>query len=408
MQESPPDPETFARLDELVETIAAAGRSQHEQLCGFRQALADHLVVPCDAFVIGQPVSLIGFAYDGNVRRGLSARCRRADGAEYEVAAADVILSPRTPGGRYLAAYRRWLGLEAGSSGTPSRRRSPRQHKVALTDINLDSSIELLVLSVKDVAARCRLLGSDRAITLRATRLWDVVPGEIVRVRPRKHWRYAGHSYLSGEIESTRLDVSALRLVPLKLEDRGIWDPREEYWGDPGEPIDEWARPIIARGPRPEFEMEQVLPGMDPDDPDSDPITESNALKDAGDALAAYKMLMELCETDIRCLDAHAHLGNFVFGRPAEAIRHYEAGVRIGELSIDQGFDGLLPWGHLDNRPFLRCMHGYGLCCWRLGRLEEAARVFDRMLWLNPSDNQGVRGLISPVRQSLNWKDDWA
>jgi hypothetical protein len=405
MQESPRNPETFARLDELVETVTAAGRGQHEQLCAFRQALGHHLVVPCDAFVIGEPVSLIAFGYDGNVRRGLTARCRRTDGVEYEVAAADVMLSPRIFGGRYLAAYRRWLGLERASPETPSRRCPPRQHKAAATDIDLDNPIELLVLSVTDAAARCQLLESDRAVTLRATQLWDVVPGEIVRVRPRKHWRYAGHPYLSGEIESTRLDVPALGLVALRLEDRGIWDPRDEYWGEPGEPIDDWVRPIIARGLRPEFEMEQVLPGVDPDDPDSDPITESNELKNAGDARAAYKMLMELCAADIRCLDAHAHLGNFVFDRPAEAIRHYEAGVRIGELSLGQSFEGFLPWGHLDNRPFLRCMHGYGLCCWRLGRFEEAERVFDRMLWLNPSDNQGVRGLIGPVRQRLNWED---
>jgi hypothetical protein len=404
MQESARDPEVFAGLDELVETITAASRSQHEQLCAFRQALAEHLVIPCDAFVIGEPVSLIAFGYDGNLRRGLTARCRRVDGAEYEVAAADVIISPRISGGRYLAAYRRWLGLEPNSPDTSCQ--PLRQRKAAATDINLDSPIELLVLSVKDVAARCRLLGSDRAITLRATQLWKVVPGEIVRVRPRKHWRYAGHPYLSGEIESTRLDVSALGLVPLRLEDRGIWDPLDEYWGEPDEPIDDWARPIIARGPRPEFEMEQVLPGADPDDPDSDPITESNDLMEAGDARTGYKILMELCEADIRCLDAHAHLGNFVFDRPAEAIRHYEAGVRIGEQSLSQRFEGLLPWGHIDNRPFLRCMHGYGLCCWRLGRFEEAERVFDRMLWLNPSDNQGVRGLISPVQQRLNWKDD--
>lgn len=103
-----------------------------------------------------------------------------------------------------------------------------------------------------------------------------------------KHWRYAGHPFLSGEIESTRLDVPALQLVPLKLEDHGIWDPGEEYWGEPGEPIDDWARPIIARGPRPEFEMKQVVPGREPDDLDSDPITESNDLKDAGDARTGY------------------------------------------------------------------------------------------------------------------------
>lgn len=403
MQESARDPEMFAKLDDLVETITATSRSQHDQLCVFRQALADHLVIPCDAFVIGEPVSLIGFGYGGNVRRGLTAQCRRVDGAEYEVAAADVILSSPTPVGLYLAAYRRWLGLEAGSSDTPSHRCPLDQHKAAATD--LDSPIELLVLSVKEVAVRCRQLGGDRAITLRATRLWEVVPGVIVRVRPRKHWRYAGHPYLSGQIESTRLDVSALGLAPLRLDDRGVWDPLDEYWGEPGEPIDNWAKPIIARGPRPEFEMEQVLPGADPDDPDSDPITELNDLKDAGDARAAYKMLMELCEADVRCLDAHAHLGNFVFDRPAEAIRHYEVGMRIGELSLSQGFEGLLPWGHVDNRPFLRCMHGYGLCCWRLDRFEEAERVFDRMLWLNPSDNQGVRGLIEPVRQRLDWED---
>lgn len=38
---------------------------------------------------------------------------------------------------------------------------------------------------------------------------------------------------------------------------------------------------VIARGPRSAFEMEQVVPGRDPDDPDADPITESNDLKDA-------------------------------------------------------------------------------------------------------------------------------
>ena len=80
--------------------------------------------------------------------------------------------------------------------------------------------------------------------------------------------------------------------------------------------------------------------------------------------------------------------------RPKDAIRHYEVGFRIGELALGPNFDGLLPWGHIDNRPFLRCMHGFGLCLWRLGRFEEAGRIFDRMLWLNPSDNQGVRFLI--------------
>jgi hypothetical protein len=50
-------------------------------------------------------------------------------------------------------------------------------------------------------------------------------------------------------------------------------------------------------------------------------------------------------------------------------------------------------------------MHGYGLCLWRLGRFDEAERVFDRMLWLNPSDNQGVRFLIDDVKTNISWEN---
>ncbi|MCK9461028.1 MAG: cytoplasmic protein [Proteobacteria bacterium] len=393
-------------LEHLVVEIRTDAHGDDEQLWAFHQALVDGVELPCDAFVIGEPVAVIAFDYDGNQRRGIVARCRREDGSEHVVAASEVVLAPRAQGGPILAAYRKWLGLESlpEPAAPPTRRK--RQHKVGATDLDLSQPIELVVLSIKERAARCRLPSTDRVISLRASRLWDIVPGEIAVVNPRKLWSYAGHPYLSGEIESARLDVAALGLTPLALKDEGEWDPKDEYWGEEGEPIDEWAKPIIARGPRQAYEMEQVVPGRDPDDFDSDPICESNDLKDAGDGAAAYKILMELCQADLRCLDAHAHLGNFVFDhRPKDAIRHYEVGVRIGELSLPAAFDGLLPWGHIDNRPFMRCLHGYGLCLWRLERFEEAERVFDRMLWLNPSDNQGVRFLIDEVRARTVWED---
>jgi hypothetical protein len=211
---------------------------------------------------------------------------------------------------------------------------------------NLITPVELVVLSVKQKAARCRLRETGQAVTLRASRLWDVVPGEIAVVRPRKQWSYARNPYLSGEVERTRLDPQALGLAALKLEARDTWNPAEHYWGEEGEPIEDWVKPIIAWGPRPEFEMEQVLPGADAEDPFSDPIIESNDRKDGGDIEGASKILMDLCQSDLRCLDAHAHLGNIAFDhRPAMAIRHYDVGLRIGELSLGESFDGLLPWG---------------------------------------------------------------
>ena len=152
--------------------------------------------------------------------------------------------------------------------------------------------------------------------------------------------------------------------------------------------------------------MEQVMPGVAPDDFDSDPICESNDLNNAGDRDAAFKILMELCQADLRCLDAHSHLGGFVFDSMSEiALRHYEVGLRIGELSLEPDFKGVLHWGLIDNRPFLRCMHGYGLCLWRLGRFVEAERIFDQMLWLNPSDNQGVRFMIDDVKARMPWEE---
>ena len=392
-------------LDILITEITVDAYGEDEPFWAFRQALEDAQPLPADAFVIGEPVAVVAFDYDGNERCGLTARCRRSDGSKHVVAVAEIVFPGKTNLARYVAAYRKWMGLDPYPAEPAASAHSQRRRETKDGYLNLSSPVELIVVSLKKKAARCRLPGSGSLLTLRTGRSWDLVPGEIVTVLPRKQWRYAGQPCLSGEFMSARLDVAVLRFVPLRLERRDTWDPKEEYWGEGGEPLDDWARQVIAWGPRPAFEMEQVLPTDDPGDPDGDPIISSNDLKDAGDYAAARQILLELCESDLRCLDAHAHLGNLVFDdSPADAIRHYEVGLRIGELSLGELSDGLLPWGWLDNRPFLRCMKGFGLCLWRLDRFEEAERVFDRLLWLNPADNQGVRFNIGALRARKSWE----
>lgn len=384
-----------ANLDEIIEQITIDASGEDEQLWAFHQAFENDVAVPCAGSIAGESVTVSKFDYDGNERRGITATCLRGDGRRYVVAAADVVLATGTKGADYLAAYRKWMGL------------SPIPAKASKSQRDLPKgSAELAVLSVKQKAARCRWLASGLSVTLRTSRLGEVFPGEIVLIKIVKQWVYDGTPYLSGRIESTRLDAAALGLKPLQLERRGTWNPAEHYWGMEGEPIEAWAKPMINKGNRPEFEMEQVLPGFNGEDPDSDLIGRSNDLRDSGDADGAYQTLMNLCQADLRCLDAHAHLGNFSFERrPEDAIRHYEAGYRIGELSLGEGFDGVLQWGWINNRPFLRCMHGFGLCLWRLGRFNDARRVFDRMIWLNPSDNQGVRFLIGDLRAKRSWQE---
>lgn len=63
----------------------------------------------------------------------------------------------------------------------------------------------------------------------------------------------------------------------------------------------------------------------------------------------------------------------------------------------------VLPWGLIINRPFLRCLNGFGLCLWRLERFEEAEPAFWRPLWMSPSDNLGVRFLLPEVKAERLW-----
>lgn len=397
-------------VDSLLDEILADAHGDDAQLWALHRAISDVLELPMDVHVVGEPVSLVAVDYDGNPRRGLVACCRREDGNEHRVGFADVQLRTGSAGSSRLAAYYKWLGVEPVASGPAEVLRTrPRRHKASEDDIDMSMPVDLVVLAVKQRAARCRLLGSERVITLRAGSLHRVVAGQIATVRPNKQWRHGGHPYLSGQIVATRIDAAALGLAPLEVRELGAWDPAEEYWGEEGRAIEEWAKPIIARGRRPQFEMEQVLPGSDPDDFDSDPILAANDLRDAGDPVGAQELLARILEADLRCLDAHAHLGNMLFRHsPHWALSHYEVGVRIGGLPLGDRFDGVLGWGLVDNRPFLRCMQGYALCLWRLERWEEAEHVFDRMLWLNPSDNQGVRFLLPDVCAHRPWVDDAA
>jgi hypothetical protein len=68
-------------LDEFIMEITVDTHEEDEKFDAFHQFFKENIAVPCDAFVIGRPVSVIGFDYDGNKRRGLTASCRCEDGS---------------------------------------------------------------------------------------------------------------------------------------------------------------------------------------------------------------------------------------------------------------------------------------------------------------------------------------
>ena len=390
--------ESEEKLNDLIEQIVADAHSDDEQLWAFRQAFEDEVALPAGASVVGETVTVLAIEYDGNERQGLTARCRREDRTGYVIAAYNLVFPEGATAARYMAAYRMWVGMEPYPPVSSHRQQDD--------DLDMTRDIDLIVCAVRRNAISCRIRGTERTLTLRPSEMPEVVPGEIVTVSPRKKWHYRGHPYLAGEITASRLDIPALRLTPLGLEEMGMWDPGDHYWGEPDEPLEKWAKSIIKQGPRPEYEMEQVLPGEDPDNPDTDPILDAVALQQASDSRGAYRILMDLLAADLRCLDAHAHLGNLAFPHnPDMAVRSYDVGVKIGELCLGTDFTGLIPWGLTDNRPFLRCLHGYGLCLWRFGRLKDAEKVFMRMLMLNPTDNQGARFNLSDAKKGNAWHE---
>ena len=57
-------------LDRLIDEIIVDAYGDDEQLWAFRQAFEDNVAMPAEAFVVGEPVTVMRIDYDGNERGG--------------------------------------------------------------------------------------------------------------------------------------------------------------------------------------------------------------------------------------------------------------------------------------------------------------------------------------------------
>jgi hypothetical protein len=122
-------------IEALFEEILVDAYGDDEQHWAFRQAFEDEVALPADAFVIGEPVSVVAIDYDGDTRRGLTATCRREDGTRHSVAASGIGFPAGSAGARYIAVYRRWLGLgpfpRAGAAAPRKSGRTRRPKRIS-------------------------------------------------------------------------------------------------------------------------------------------------------------------------------------------------------------------------------------------------------------------------------------
>jgi hypothetical protein len=342
--------------------------------------------LPADAHVIGEPVTVTRIRYPGPPRVGLLATCRRGE-LTYELSLADVVFPTASAGASLVARYRTWLGLAPFVAPGPE---TARPHKVEVDDIVVGRPVELVVLACKSNALRCRLLGSAREVTLR-TAVRDEIPGAIITVTPKKQWTHARHPYLSGDVSSVRIDASVLGLVPLALHRED-----EPHHGSRG-------RDAVRDG-RPVYRMAQIAPASD--DACAALLFEAQECIDSRAYAEADELLHKVLAIDLRCLDAHALLGERNLSSwSALALHHFELGVAIGSLTVGEDFDGVLPWGLVENRPFLRCLQGLARALLRRDRREDAAAALRRLVRLDPADHLSARASLAAIEAGKTWRE---
>jgi len=105
------------------------------------------------------------------------------------------------------------------------------------------------------------------------------------------------------------------------------------------------------------------------------------------------KLARELLGINPDCIEAYNLLGEFI-PYVEDAYPLYQEAVQRAEgVWSEQFFQENRGhfWGLLETRPYMRALASLSDCAWMLGRRDEAIGILQRMLELNPNDNQGVR-----------------
>ncbi len=108
-----------------------------------------------------------------------------------------------------------------------------------------------------------------------------------------------------------------------------------------------------------------------------------------------FDELQAIITEDREFFDAYNSLGWYEWElfNYGSAFNYFFTAYEIGSKLIPKDFDGTINWGFLENRPFLKTMHGLGLTYEFVREYERADQIFDQLLKYNPGDNQGIRAL---------------
>lgn len=111
------------------------------------------------------------------------------------------------------------------------------------------------------------------------------------------------------------------------------------------------------------------------------------------------KLVKQALELDPDNADAYNYLASLETDVD-KALALYKQAVEAGERALGEEFmkeeKGHF-WGMIETRPYMRAKAGLADCLFAKNRLNAAIDIYREMLELNPSDNQGVRYLLSTL-----------
>lgn len=336
------------QAERRLTAILATTDTRDGKLWAILELLEDALQLPAAARVAGDRVEVSHVDYGGDEVQGLIAAVTDDNGTR-SLPLADVAFLSREPGAGVVRAYSDWVRGRAADPGA----------RAASAVRPTDGPIDLAVMAVLPRTARCRRLDDGSDVVYRPSDREQLVPGTIITITPRHR-----EGRLEGEIIATSVDPSRLGLVPLALE-----------------PVDATDASFALATP-----------------PAPDHLEEAALLADGGDPREARHLLLQLLAEEPLLLDAHAALGDLALASlPATALAHYAVGAALGDASVPDPCEGLVPWEHPSNRGYLACLYGCARALHRLGREVDARRPLERLLALDPDDHLGATQLLVAV-----------
>lgn len=114
------------------------------------------------------------------------------------------------------------------------------------------------------------------------------------------------------------------------------------------------------------------------------------------------RLAWKALELDPNCADAYCVLAE-AYKSYRKKNEYYTKGIEIfrkkyGPKYFSENKGDF--WGLLETRPFMRLSAGYGQLLWDKEKKDEAIKIYEELLQLNPNDNQGLRYIL------INWLID--